>query len=202
MNLRIEGLTNTIYEGPILSGPRNITTPSGGTHLCDGTNNGVNPTPGNTCTAALDAASKLGHFPYDGTYSATFADYFITSIGSSTQTSTQFWGLLLNYQFTPVGGCQQEVQPGDHVLWAFDAFSKSYFLKVTPALLAVKKGSSHTITVTDGTTGIAISGAVIDGVTTDADGKADLTFPKIGVFSYKATRSDSIRSNALVVVVT
>ena len=201
VNLRIEGLTNTIYEAPILSGPRNITTPSGGTHHCDGTNGGANLAPGNTCTDALDAASKLLNFPYDGDYFASFDDYLITSISTTTQTSTMFWGLLLNYQFTPVGGCQQEVKAGDQVLWAFDAFNKQYFLKVTPSVLAVKKGSSKQVTVTDGTTGIPIAGAVIDGVTTDANGVATLTFPKIGAFTYKATRDDSIRSNALAVVV-
>ncbi|KAL9016959.1 MAG: hypothetical protein Q9185_005698 [Variospora sp. 1 TL-2023] len=201
VNLRIEGATKAIYEAPILSGPRNITTASGGTHECDGTNNNANPTPGNTPTDALDAASKLLKFPYDGTYSPDFEDYFITSIGSSTQTSTQFWGLLVNYQFTPVGGCQYIVKAGDDVLWAYDAFNKAHFLKVTPDLLVVKKGSSKVVTVTDGSTGEAIEGAVINGVTTDANGKATVTFLATGAFEYKATRDDSLRSNALRIVV-
>lgn len=201
VNLRIEGESNTIYEAPIFSGPRNITTASGGTHLCDGTNFAANPTPGNTCTDALDAASKLAKFPYDGTFDQKFDDYFITSISTSTETSTMFWGLLLNYQFTPVDGCQQEVKPGDNVLWAFDAFNKVYFLKVTPQELVAEKGSTHKVTVTDGTTGVPVPNAVIDGVTTDASGKAALVFRKTGVFEYKATRSDSLRSNALYVAV-
>ena len=112
-----------------------------------------------------------------------------------------FWGLLVNFQFTPVGGCQFEVKAGDQVLWAFDAFSKSYFLKVNPAYLAVKQGSTKTVKVTDGSTGAAIAGAVIDGVTTEANGNAALTFGKKGVFKYKAEKSDAIRSNALVVLV-
>lgn len=201
VNLRIEGFTNTIYEAPIFSGPRNITTASGGTHPCDGTNNGANPTPGNTPTDALDAASKLAKFPFDGTYSTTFEDYFITSIGTSTQTTDKFWGILVNYQFTPVGGCQFKLKPGDQVLWAFDAFSKTAFLKVEPSAITAKKGQTKTVTVTDGKTGAPAQGAVINGVTTDANGKAILTFPKPGVFTYKATRSDAIRSNALLVVV-
>ncbi|KAL8927721.1 MAG: hypothetical protein Q9208_002136 [Pyrenodesmia sp. 3 TL-2023] len=202
VNLRIEGASNTIYEGPILSGPRNITTPSGGTHKCDGTNLNANPYPGNTPTGALDAASKLRKFPYDGTYSDTFEDYFITSIGNSTQTVTQFWGLLVNYQFTPVGGCQQEIMAGDNVLWAFDAFGLAYFLKVTPSVLLVKKGSSKVVTVTDGVTGVQIEGAVINSVTTDAYGKATLAFPKTGLFQFKAKGNFSVRSNAVKVVVT
>jgi hypothetical protein len=131
--LRIEGNDSegTIFEGCIVSGPRVITTPSGGTHQCDGTNNGANPSPGTTPTDQIDAAGMLLGFDYDGTYSNSFSDYFITRIRQSSETSTQFWGLLKNEQFTPVGGCQQIVGNGDRTLWAFDAFNKAYFLKVS-----------------------------------------------------------------------
>jgi hypothetical protein len=64
--LRIEGANNTIYEGPVLPRGSPVTTLSGGTHHCDGTNNGENPTPGATCTNALDWAAKHGHFDFDG----------------------------------------------------------------------------------------------------------------------------------------
>lgn len=70
-----------------------------------------------------------------------------------------------------------------------------------PPAITVKKGQTKTVTVKDGKTGAPAPGAVIDEVTTDANGKAILTFLKRGVFSYKATRDDAIRSNALVVVV-
>jgi hypothetical protein len=131
--LRIEGddSEGTIFEGCIVSGPRSITTSSGNTHLCDGTNNGANLTPGTTPSTQLDAAAALVGFTYDGTYDSQFQDFFITRIGQSRQTATQFWGLLRNEQFTPTGGCQEEVMQTDRTLWAFDAFSKSFFLKVS-----------------------------------------------------------------------
>lgn len=66
VNLRVEGLNRTIYEGPIRTRGHNITTVSGGTHHCDGTNNNENPTPGPTCTSALDDASRKAHFTLDG----------------------------------------------------------------------------------------------------------------------------------------
>ena len=66
VNLRIEGSTTTIFEGTILTFGHNVTTPSGGDHHCDGTNNHANPLPGPTCTSALDDASKVAHFPFDG----------------------------------------------------------------------------------------------------------------------------------------
>jgi hypothetical protein len=141
------------------------------------------------------------------TYSTTFDDYFVTSIGDSAQTSTQFWGLLLDYQFTPVGGCQQQVAKGDNILWAYDAFNKPYFLKLDASANLVKVNKPLTFTVTDGLSEVALSDAqvaTLDGKTkgtTDTSGKVTLTFTKPGLVTLKATRSDSIRSNAWVVVV-
>ena len=66
VNLRIEGPFKTIFEGNILTRGHSVTTISGGTHHCDGTNNNANPLPGPTCTSALDDASKSAHFPFDG----------------------------------------------------------------------------------------------------------------------------------------
>src|SRR6266498_3308842 len=92
VNLRIEGATKTIFEGPVLSNGHNITPASGGTPHCDGTNNGVDPTPGNICSSTLDTASLNKRlYSFDGTWTPTFDDYFITPIGGDTQTPTQFW---------------------------------------------------------------------------------------------------------------
>ena len=66
VNLRIEGAEKTIFEGTVLTRGHNVTTASGGTHICDGTNNGANPTPGPTCTSALDNAAKEHRFTFDG----------------------------------------------------------------------------------------------------------------------------------------
>ena len=74
-------------------------------------------------------------------------------------------------------------------------------MKVSPSEVTVKKGKSKTVTVVDGSTGTPVQGASIDGVVTDASGNAVLTFPKKGVFEYKATAANSLRSNKLVVIV-
>src|SRR5438046_1493659 len=79
VNIRIEGSKTTIYEGPIQTRAENVTTPSGGNHLCNGLNGGTNPTPGATCTTALNDASKQAHFPFDGVFETAFDDFTITS---------------------------------------------------------------------------------------------------------------------------
>jgi hypothetical protein len=106
----------------------------------------------------------------------------------------------VNFQFTPVGGCQQQVSDGDHVLWAFDAFNKVYFLKLTGPTNA-RLHHPITVTVVDGSTRTPVAGATVDGVTTGADGTASLTFTHRGAFRLKADKSDSLRSNELVVEV-
>ncbi|PNS15950.1 hypothetical protein CAC42_4351 [Sphaceloma murrayae] len=202
---RIEGADTegTIYEDCILSGPRSITTNSGGTHVCDGTNNNGGSSPGTAITGQTDAAAQLAGFTYDGSYSNAFQDYFITRIGDSVSTSNQFWGVLRNGQFTPAGGCQSRVSAGDKTLWAFDAFTKNAFLSVAPDYVAARAGQGTiTVTVSNTDNGNVVGGASFAGGTSGGDGKVTFNVPSVpGCYQYKATRSDAIRSNAVYVAV-
>lgn len=66
VSVRIEGPKNTLLEAVILTRPKKVTTASGGTHTCDGTNNKANVTPGPTMTSSLDIAATLNSFTWDG----------------------------------------------------------------------------------------------------------------------------------------
>ncbi len=66
VNLRIEGDKNTIFEASILTKGKTVTTISGGTHICDGTNNNANSIPGPTITSTLDLAATNTNFTWDG----------------------------------------------------------------------------------------------------------------------------------------
>ncbi|TAQ84792.1 hypothetical protein B7494_g6885 [Chlorociboria aeruginascens] len=200
-NLRIEGDTDTIYEGIILAGPRTITTASGGTHLCDGTNGGANTVPGGTSTSAMDAATGLCGFVYDGSFDTAFDDYFITSISDSAETSTMFWGLLNNFQFAPYGGCGNEPSPGDSILWAYDAFNKASFLDVSPSTASLSVGEIAEFTVIDGSTGTLVSGATFNGLLSNAEGVVPYVAREPGTFRLKASKSNAIRSPVVVITV-
>jgi hypothetical protein len=196
VNLRVEGAHTTIYEHPITSDGHVITTGSGGSHRCDGTNGGANPSPVPVATAALDDGARFGGFTWDGTYFPSFQDYVVDRVGSDRSNSSQFWAFLVNYRFSQVGGCQHRVRQGDEVLWAFDGFSKKHVLRLDGP------GSAHTgapvaVGVSDGQTGSPMMGARVGGAVTGTDGRAVLRFQRPGVFALKAERSDSIRSNAL-----
>ncbi|PFH53717.1 hypothetical protein AMATHDRAFT_951 [Amanita thiersii Skay4041] len=198
IHLRIEGATETIFDGPIFTTGHNVTTASGGTHHCDGTNNNQNPTPGPTCTSALDDAAAAHGFTWDGTFFDSFDDYLVTRIASDSETSTEFWSLLLNYQLTTVGGCQQQVQNTDEVLFAFDALSKAYALKLEGPTNATANQPLQ-LTVVDGSTGTPVANAEVGGQTSDGEGHVWLTFGSAGSQSVKAEKSDSIRSRSLVI---
>lgn len=200
--IRVEGPESTVFDGIVTSGPRNITaTPQGESGLitfyCDGTNREANPKPGNTCVDALDAASKAHDFTYEAIYDNDYQDVYFNSIGNIPGTNQGYWGLLWNYQVPQYGigmtlsGCQQEVQTGDEVLYAFLSDSNSQntqYLKVLPRKFNVEKGGEYAVKVVNGMNGSVVAGAVIDGATTNDDGIAVLKFPHTGTYKYKATK--------------
>src|SRR5688500_17081923 len=66
VTVRVEGGSKTILEVPVTSDGHQLTTASGGTHECDGTNGGAYPSPGPTPTAALDDATRANSLTWDG----------------------------------------------------------------------------------------------------------------------------------------
>ena len=213
VNLRIEGATQTLYDGPITTDARTISTASSnGAHVCDGTNNGANTTSGGTpTTAAYDAAQQLG-LAFDAQYS--YGDFFITQIGSDVMPASYdpSWSWWNNFQSGSVGGCQYLLQPGDNILWSFNNYGDGALsLSGVPATAATGESftahvdqyvphydSTTNTTVTDKS---AASGASVGGATTDTSGNATVSFASPGTYTLKATRSDAVRSNAETVCV-
>jgi hypothetical protein len=201
VNLRVEGATQTIFDGPVTTDGHAITTPSsGGPHPCDGTNGGASTTPGPVATAALDDGARVHGFGWDATWSAGFSDFLVTGVGGESQTTTQFWGYLVNFAFPSVGGCQQKVNQGDEVLWVFDAFNKTRALKLSGPGSATT-GSPVTVQVVDGADGSPQAGATVNGNPTGADGRATLSFAAPGIYRLKAERADAVRSNRVILCV-
>jgi hypothetical protein len=201
VNLRVEGASSTIFDGPVTTDGHSITTASsGGAQPCDGTNAGAFPSPVPTATAALDDGARLNGFAWDADWFSSFSDFSVKQVAGEAANMTQFWGLVVNFQFSQTGGCTTKVNNGDEVLWVFDAFSKTHVLKLAGPPAATT-GTPVTLQVTDGQDGFAAPGATVNGATTGSDGKATLTFDAAGVYKLKADRPDSVRSNALTLCV-
>ena len=114
VNLRVEGASKTIFDGPVTTDGHSISTPSsGGTQPCDGTNAGAFPSPVPTATAALDDGARLNGFTWDADWFSSFSDFSVKDVAGDAANSTQFWGLIVNFQFSQTGGCTTKVNNGD-----------------------------------------------------------------------------------------
>ncbi|HEX2070579.1 MAG TPA: DUF4430 domain-containing protein [Thermoleophilaceae bacterium] len=197
VDVRIEGKVSTIFSAPVTTDGKAVTTPSGGTHPCDGTNNGVSPVPAPTATSALDDAAIKGGFSWDGTWSGpSYPDYFVTRVASESESPADghFWGVFVNGVATTTGGCQALVKAGDEVLWTYDAFNKPGGALRLTAPASIQIGQAALVSVTNIETGAPVAGATVGSAVTGPDGTAALTFADPGVYVLKADRPDAIRS--------
>jgi len=203
VHLRVEGSSATLFDGSVATNAKTLTKDGSGPHPCDGTNGGANPTPGPTMTTALDDGALTGGFTWVGTWFNGFQDFGIDRIGPDSNggpPTFPSWGYALNFTPSQVGGCQQQVQNGDDVLFAYDFFSKAHLLKLAGPGSA-NTGEAVRVTVTDGQNGTPVAGASVGGQVTGPDGGATLTFTTTGVHPLKAESPDSVRSNTVAVCV-
>lgn len=195
VNVRVEGATKTLFEGNVVTDIRQVQADASGPHKCDGTNGGASTTPGTTLTTAFSDAMRRASIPWTGTWNASFEDFLIDSVGGEASTSTQFWGIALNFKDTEVGGCQQKVVEREQIMVAFDSFGKKKLWLVGPA--GVRSNVPIRLRVVDGQTAKPVKGARVAGRTTDSDGFAHPRISKRGLYRFKATAPDSVRSNQI-----
>src|SRR4051812_12649379 len=132
VKLRVEGATKTLFEGAVTTDAHPVDGGDGsGPQTCDATNGGANPTPGPTATGGRDEAAKLGNLAWSGNFVPSFSDVVFSKMGPDAATTSELWGVAVQWSPRPVGGCQFKVSPGEEVLWAFDLFSKQHVLRLS-----------------------------------------------------------------------
>jgi hypothetical protein len=207
VNLRVEGSTATLFEGPVTTDGKTITK-GGGTLVCDGTSNSANPGPGPTTISALDDAG------IPGGWDVSSAD-FVNRIGAEASTASQFWGIAVDNRPIDVGGCGHQVAAGDEVLFGFDFFDASFAPRPILRLSGpARAAAGQAIALAAEETVLKepypappdylqrpAAGVTVAGVTTGQDGLATATFGSPGLLRLKAERAGSIRSNALLICV-
>jgi hypothetical protein len=205
VNLRIEGPTSTIFEGPVTTDVRTFHFTTGadtGPHQCDGTTvGGTSPGPVPTRAAVVAQASETAPFSTEGSFSQ-FGISFDKIAGQSVAfDGTNFLAEYNNYTFTQFGACADPVASGDDVLFAFTDGSHPLLKLVGP--VRARPGVPVTARVIDGSNGNPVAGATVDGQTSGADGLVTVgPFTTIGDHDVKATKTGAVRSNRLRVCVT
>jgi hypothetical protein len=141
VNVRIEGRAETLFEGPVAAEPHGVRASSdnlaaGKLRRCDGinVNDPQNTVPGVTPTAvSADAMALIGE-TFDGRWYKQYEDYFVLRFGPDAENlaTEADWGILVNNTFTNVGGCQYQLDPGDEILWVYDAFKNRPELALFP----------------------------------------------------------------------
>jgi hypothetical protein len=201
VNLRVEGATQTIFEGPVITDVHQVKTPSDTeARTCDGSGVGLPSAP--TAIGALDDAARGGAFTWDALWDAGFSDYYpFLRIGpNAIDSSTHYLAFYLNWAYAETGGCGQHVRQGDEVLFAYEDFQPSPILRLSgPG--AATTGQNVALRVVDGLTSAPQAGVSVGGATTGADGTAMLSFAQRGIYRLKADAPGAIRSNLLVLCV-
>lgn len=221
VSVRIEGKAGTLFDRVVRTDGHDIQSASD-TEIrkCDSTNNSMNEFPGATPTAAsVDAMTIIGT-DFDGEWYPGFDDYFLTRWGPDLEDNgnSWWWGILVNREFTPVGGCQFQLAEGDEVLWVYDAFNGRPMLSLAGPETAVV-GEPVEVEVTDFNAS-PYAGATVSGLTaavapvspeitvpgtSASDGKASVTFTKPGWKRLKASDpadpgdgiADAVPSNSI-----
>jgi len=201
VNLRVEGATQTIFEGPVITDVHQVKTPSDTeVRACDGSSIGKPSAP--TAIGALDDAARAGGFSWDALWDASFNDYYpFLRVGPDTiDSNTHYLAFYLNWAFAETGGCGQHVKQGDDVVFAYEDFETSPLLRLTgPGTAAT--GQSVSFKVVDGLTSAPQVGVSVGGATTGPDGTAALSFAQRGIYRLKADKPGAIRSNTVVLCV-
>ncbi|KAI1635733.1 hypothetical protein F4809DRAFT_642224 [Biscogniauxia mediterranea] len=202
--IQVEGdqLVGTIFEDCAVGGARNVSTPIGGKHRCDGTNSEANENPGTTPINLLSAAAEAGGFEIDGPWIVQ-SDDFIHSIGGLEQRGRKSWNFWDGVRFMAEGGCLDLVHNGDRLLWAYDGVSKPYVLNVEPEYAVAEAGNGAIqLMVTDKLSSKVMGGATMNDVTSDNHGRITIPVPaRPGCYQMKAKRGDAVSSNAFYLTV-
>ncbi|MER5965219.1 DUF4430 domain-containing protein [Streptomyces sp. NPDC002057] len=122
VSLTVQGPDGLLFKGRIKTKGHDVTTATGGTHKCDGTNGAAYPSAVPTPTAALDDAARKRHFTWDGTWYASFDDFSVDTIKNVSGGGAAYWSIAVNGTPTPVGGCQFKLNAGDRVSFVWTSF--------------------------------------------------------------------------------
>jgi hypothetical protein len=195
VDLRIEGPSRTLFEGPVTTDVRPFHfTGDATSHQCDGTTTGgSSPQPVPTRGAAVVASSVA----ITGTWFDAFGPSFSTVAGESVAFDPDTGRFLAEYkngQFASVGACADPIQSGDKVLFAYAAGSEPLLALAGPS--RAQPGETVTVRVTDDKNA-AVAGASVGGRLTGADGTAVVGPLAAGEHDLKATKDGAIRSNRL-----
>jgi hypothetical protein len=144
VHVRIEGKTETLFEGTLPVDVHKIQSSSGTEpEDCNGPPGTLEPSATATL-AAVEAMASIGE-----SFNSEFGVGFITRFGPDEQDEAAgaFWGVLANNFFLNQSGCEERVQEDDEVEWIFNAFSERPRLALYPTAAHYVEGPVPTTAI-------------------------------------------------------
>lgn len=206
VDLRVEGATRTLFEGSVTTDVRPFRfTQDPVAHRCDATGEqGESPTPVPTRGAALAQAAESAPFSLTGTWSDQYlSPSFLQIAGESTAYDPVTGNYLAEYKnarSATIGACGDPIVSGDKVLFAYGTGLEPLLALAGPAV--ARPGEAVELQVTQAADGQPVSGAVVQGQATGADGRVRVVAAGRGAVAFKASKPGAIRSNRITVCVT
>jgi hypothetical protein len=207
VNLRIEGATRTLFEGPVTTDVRRFQfSGDPNTYECDGlAPAGSSTTPVPTRGAAITAAAQAGQLTMTGTFDTTYQSPIFATVDGENVTYDSNTGKYLaefkNGQPSQTGACGDPLSNGDDVLFAYATPSDTVLQLSGPATAA--PGTPVVLHVTNRADGSPVAGAAVAGSTSGSDGAVTVgPFSTTGPQDLKASESGAIRSNRVSVCIT
>ena len=193
VSVRVEGLKRTLLATTTVhAGTGSITKGKAPAGAC----------PAASAAGALDAAT---HHRWDGTYSVGLGIAVMTILGEThTFSSPDYWSIWVDNVSATSGVCGLKLHKGERILFAPAPDKGTVYPTGITAPSRATKGSAFTVKVVSYTAkGRAkpLSGATVDGATTNAQGKATITPTRTGRLRLTASRTGYIRSAAATVTV-
>jgi hypothetical protein len=192
VDLRIEGAARTLFEGPVTTDAAPFVADDG-PHPC-----GSTPTRG----AVISAAAQAGAFALRATWSAQFNSPSFDSVAGESvaydPATGRFFAEYKNGAFAQVGACEDPVETGNTVLFAYADGSEKLLTLSGPT--TAKPGEPVTLKVTDADG--AVDGATVADRQSGADGTVTVgPWSDRGDHDLKASKTGAIRSNRVRVCV-
>lgn len=207
VNLRVEGPSETLFNGPVTTGPRAVAAedlPGANVNFCDADGAGDQSAANATGNTAI-ADSGLSYGTSGTRYGFGTAMCRIGAVGT---TASDSWTVKINNK---TGGFANSgdtpLADGDTVLWYFGPWTIADSLDlVLPATVGVGQTLTGRVDSWDNATDVQspAAGAIVSGggasATSGADGTFSLSFATAGSYLVTAVKGASVRGSARVTV--
>lgn len=195
-NIRIEGKSETIWDGEITIIDSNINAENASSGLIE-----TYYLPYPSILGALDEASTQGGFSYYVIYYPDWNAFYVQTISEDSD----WWHYWIDYELPMVGAGKYELTDEDNeILWGYLENWEAHNLKITIDKQVVKKNEEFTVSVFNESDSVVKNATVFAGshtYFTDINGNVTIKLKESGSYEIYSEKNDFVRSEKVILKV-